>query len=174
MPTPVVLLDIPGHKIEVEAGPRPVLRISGMMDENMELGQLRATLLPRLAGAKTLHVDLAGVVRMNSQGTVGWHVLLESLQKALEVRFLAISEAVVEQAMLIPTVLGRSGTVVEKFAVPYLCPKCRSRTIIDLARADVTGPGDKHVAPARKCAKCATTMDFDGMQSDYFDFLRTH
>jgi hypothetical protein len=174
MPDRIRLLEEPSHLVELEPGPQPLLFIGGSMDERFDFGKFRAALAPHLVAKNDLRIDLSAVVRINSQGLLGWHQFIDSAEKTMRVRFVAVSEAVTEQAAILPSVFGKAGTPIDTFETPYLCVPCNKRHTKFLKKSELVRAGDDFKAPPLNCPDCSTEMEFDALEPDYFDFLKRH
>jgi hypothetical protein len=84
----------------------------------------------------------------------------------------------IEQAAVVPSVLGKPGTKILSFVAPFYCGRCNIRTISTIAARDVPKTESGYALPKPKCprcGKCGASMELDGLEDDYFRFLdHTH
>jgi hypothetical protein len=67
--------------------------------------------------------------------------------------------------------MGKKGTKVLEIEAPFYCEKCDKRPISTFKAKDLNMEGDLKV-PEQKCPSCATPMDFDAVEEEYFYFLK--
>jgi anti-anti-sigma regulatory factor len=148
-------------------GSTTFVQLSGVMDEDNELGQLAA----KVPAEASVVIDSSGVERINSCGVRDWVTCLAELnQKACKLFFLNCSPAIVTQVNLVNNFLG-NGQVLNFYA-PYFCASCEidKLLLIDIDQALKQEPFQ---APICRCDQCDHTMDFDDIESSYFAFLKT-
>jgi hypothetical protein len=152
-----------------------VVRMAGKITEDTHLNQVLIDLM--IAGDNkfdSIYFDLRGVQQINSPGVRDWLLFMERVQAKYMIRFLSIGECFVEQASMIPTLLGKAGTPVDTFDAPYLCERCNTKQVILMKTKDVldaSGSGEI-TAPAAKCQKCGQPLEFDAYEDEFFQFIR--
>ena len=100
---------------------------------------------------RVLHLDLAGVTRINSGGVRSWIQWLATLPSGIACHVEACSFAVTQQAVSIANFLPGQ---LHGFAVPYYCEACGHD---DLVQAQPpTAP-----AETRPCSACGATAQLD-------------
>src|SRR3954468_24709622 len=106
----VVLNENSKMRLEMEVeGSRGLVRPVGVVDEDVNFG-LILSVMGHLGVALThLKFDLSMIQRMNSCGVREWLLLLEKIPSGIECGFENVNELIVEQANMIPGILGRKG-----------------------------------------------------------------
>jgi ABC-type transporter Mla MlaB component len=159
-------------KVDVQRSADSVLlKLEGQITESSTFAML--FMKPEeLSGAKILKIDLSGIDRINSNGVRGWLVFIEKLQAKIKVTFSAISEAIIEQATMTPYILGKEGTPIEAFEMPYTCPKCNTRWIQTIRTPAIDLSKNQFSPPKAACPKCRTQGVFDAMEAEYFALIK--
>lgn len=147
------------------------LSVEGQITENSTFGST-LTSSDELSGAKSLRIDLHKVDRINSNGVRGWLLFIGRIQATLSVTFAAVSEALIEQSLMTPNILGAPGTRIESFDAPYSCTKCGNRWTEAVQTQSVSLKSGTFTAPKAYCPKCRTTGQFDAMENEYFTFIK--
>ncbi|MGZ3688323.1 MAG: hypothetical protein ACXWPM_09375 [Bdellovibrionota bacterium] len=144
-------------------------KVSGVVDEDTDFGVIAKVLGP---GPATLHFDLGGITRINSCGVREWLLLLEKLGADRKLVIETVSLILIEQANMIPNLLGKKGTPVLSFQAPYRCNSCNKEVTTLLRPEHVRKPDGSFAAPEMKCPTCSKTLEFDWMEEEFFNFLR--
>ncbi len=146
------------ERTESREGTRIILE--GVVDEFADL-QFFAHLSGRV------DVDLRGVRRINSFGVRTWVDAVRTIPDAADVRFVALSPALVEQTNMVRGFLGR-GTIVSVM-VPMICETCDAQALFEAQVADLH---EHSGAPgAQPCPECGSAMVLDDLPDQYFAFL---
>lgn len=132
--------------------------LSGFLDENSDLKPLQG-----LTGPVT--VNFKGVSRVNSCGVREWVNLLAKVPGA-QLSYEDCPIVVVKQLNAVPDFVGTAK--VTTFQAPYFCEKCDEESVQTLQGSQVQGL----TAPAMKCPKCTSPMNFDAIPGQYFSFLK--
>jgi anti-anti-sigma regulatory factor len=140
-----------------------LVELSGTIDEDNGL----AALVDQLPVGKAV-IDLAKIERITSYGVRDWVSWLNKLdQKGIKVVLAACSPAIVAQLNLVADFTGRC--TVKSFFLPYVCLRCDRETAHLVEVAELGPP--PYAAPARRCDKCASALELDGVEERYFAFL---
>ncbi len=130
------------------------------------------TVFHRLAGELQGRVefDLSGVRYLNSSGVRKWVDFLRYLDKVSEYSFVRCSVAFINQASMVPEVLG-SGRV-ESFKVPYACDQCdlEEERLLQTSALVLDGRWPPEL-PAFACPRCGGELLFDDLPGRFFAFL---
>ena len=118
--------------------------------------------------AGVVFVVAAKISRLNSTAAKRWIGCFETLKaRGLEIRFVAISPAVVEQFNLISN-FG-VGFPVISVVLPFTCTKCRHSNFIVQTKEEALGLDlDKIDWPCVHCAEPA--LEFDDLPEEYLAF----
>ncbi|MFN3202030.1 MAG: hypothetical protein ACE366_26730 [Bradymonadia bacterium] len=146
------------------------LKLSGVIDEDNTL----AGSLKKITG-RTVILDLAKVVRINSCGVRDWVNWLNDLEsRGKQVVLVRCSPCIVNQINMVHNFTG--GGMVKSFFAPYYCPKC-DREDQRLLRIEEFAGQATPKAPAHRGAHCegvqngTCAMEFDDIEASYFAFL---
>jgi hypothetical protein len=154
-----------------------VLKVVGKINEEMSAN----TALMNFANAfpiedrekdNQLSLDVGGVIQINSTGIREWLVFFEKLQAMITCKFTMVSEAMIEQAVVIPAILGKKGTEILAFQAPYYCRQCDIRALQVLETKLLEINGSKIITPVFKCIKCGNPLELDIVESEYLNFLK--
>ena len=144
----------------------------GKFDEDFSCENLGEFFKTHEKTAQRVIIDLSGVTEINSCGVREWLLMLERLPAGMRPYFRGVSEFIVEQASLVPAVLGQDPSRVESFQAPFRCAPCDSRHLMLMAPADIQmREGSSPLIPLQKCPKCGKAMEFDSIPEEYFYFL---
>jgi hypothetical protein len=166
------LIDTPKVKIEVETmGSTLVVRAKGVLDEDMNFSVILKHLRELGEAIKTIHFDIGNVSRINSCGVREWLLLMEQVTPKVTLAFENVNELFIDQANVIPRMLGNKGSSILSFQAPYHCPKCTEDFLITLKPTDVWTPAGLGTPPPKTCQNCGTAMQFDWIPEEYFGFL---
>src|SRR3954468_9656920 len=107
----IVIAEVPSFKIEAFIkGEALLLKPSGTINEDFNFSKA-LEVVTQLHPAKTqILFDLSHVIAINSCGVRSWILFTERLQSKLPLRFTRVNELFIEQAAIVPTVLGKKGT----------------------------------------------------------------
>ncbi len=148
--------------IKEQKGPALVVRLSGSVEESVNLDQLIG---PPPA---ELHVICKEIPRINSVGVKSWIKYFQGAQtKGTKLKFLECSTAIVEQINLISNFTA--GGQVESLYVPFACGNCKTELVGLYKSEDIKKLGGN--IPDLKCSKCGGKASFDDIPEEYFSFL---
>lgn len=122
-------------------------------------------------GLNQMVIDLGGVTHMNSCGIRKWILFLERIQTKTNLVFSLINEVVIEQACITMNILGKPGTPIQSFVVPYYCQHCKASENKVLRRSDVQKTGHGVKPPTYRCHRCSSALEIDAIEKEYFNFL---
>ncbi len=149
-----------------------ILTLAGKISEDVNFTELLAKTITALGASQGgIYFDLSQLTDINSCGVRNWLIFLERLQNQSAIEFISVNETFIEQANIVPTLLGKKGTVVREFHAPYLCQKCNKRTSKKLSPADVKVADGTCVFPQFKCLQCNQPLQFDAIEDEYLAFL---
>lgn len=159
-------------KVTLGTGAEAVrIQFFGIVDEDLNLKPLHEAVARLPAGQKVVF-DLSQITRMNSVGVREWILLLErSMPGHVKIEIKAVAQLIVEQANLIPNMLGKKGTPIRSFQAPYFCPTCNLEDTQVLKPEAVLASGVAK-APQRQCKQCGKDLEFDWNEEEYFSFLK--
>jgi len=146
------------------------LKIAGWINEDVNFAKILEVF--SIGNVRALAFDLLEVTQINSCGVREWLLFLEKISPTIKIRFDAVGETFIEQANIIPNLLGKPGTEVRVIQVPYFCPTCQKRVIKPMTPTSVTSVDDNFLAPKSQCPGCSGHLEFDGIEDEYFNFLR--
>ena len=154
----------------LEESSSALLVVSGWVNEDVSL----STVIPMLSdiGTSVVAFDLSKVTLINSCGVREWLLFIQRMQTKFQCLFTFLNEAIVEQANMIPNMLGKAGTAVMAFEAPYYCAKCETRQLEVLKPKDINLDQGTFEAPSFSCKKCSGPMTFDAVEDEYFHFLK--
>jgi hypothetical protein len=172
MAAPIIITKGDNFRIEVEVTEKvTTLRPVGTINEDVNFGSV-SKFLGELPSLSTLQVDLSQVININSCGVREWLLFMERTQPRLPVQFSMVNETFIEQASVVPNLLGKAGTRIAAFEIPYFCASCNERTIKVFETKDINLVNNEFSAPEVKCEKCSSKLDFDALEEEYFSFLK--
>lgn len=173
MPKSILLAESNKVRIEMEVdGERALVRLVGVVDEDVDFGVILSTMQLLGRPITSLTFDLGGVERMNSAGVREWLMFHERHPKSIECIFANVSQFMIEQATVIPNILGHKQLAVVSFQSPYYCSACQKDLVLVLRTEEVLFDGGKAKAPSRNCPTCSGPLRFDWLEDEYFAFLK--
>jgi anti-anti-sigma regulatory factor len=159
-------IEIDANRVTGETVIRPVGRVSEDVGFDSALKAVVGV------APKQVMLDLSKVTGINSSGVRSWIQFVAKLQAKVDCQFIGMSDIFVEQANMIPNMLGQPHTLVLAFNAPYSCPNCNAEFVEVLKPRDVKVAGGKFVAPSFKCQNCSNPLEFDAVEAEYFSFLK--
>lgn len=146
-----------------------VLTVRGALDDTADFGQV----IGDLQGTKNLVLllDLQGVQRTNSVGIREWLLFLGRLPAHTQLIFTHLGHAFVEQANLIPNLLGNAPVRIQSFQIPEVCPKCETLSSRTLSSDVLKWENDHWSYPSANCDRCQSELELDSLPKEYFQFL---
>jgi hypothetical protein len=167
------IADGKSFKIESELSPGATLvRISGQINEEVDFNEILSYLKTLDGSPRGLELDVHEISQINSCGVRSWLTFLEKAQPQYQISFRRVGETFIEQASIVPSMLGPSSTPIGEFDAPFYCPKCSKRFVKPLKIQDVKVTGDQYTYPKFKCESCGSATEFDALEEEYFNFLR--
>lgn len=163
--------DVRAQGTEIEVVARGILTEAA--DLSALLGQIAQAKqsLPAAGAVPRIAFDMGGISRTNSVGIREWLLFLEKLPPGTPLLYRKLSPMMVEQANVIPNMLGKGKVTIESFQAPYVCPDCGELTTPVLEVGKLAREGGKIKAPAQTCPKCKKPMELDWSEDEYFRFL---
>lgn len=152
------------------AGQPALLVLNGVLDDSADFAAVILELKSKKLAA--LNVDLEGVSRTNSVGIREWLIFLEQVTPRVAFTFQKMSNAFIEQANLVPNLLGPQPVRIQSLQIPEICPKCEalSKRVLQLVAFHLDGGRWKY--PTAQCSKCNVPLELDGIESEYFRILK--
>lgn len=149
------------------------LKFSGAINEDFDYASAMDLVISIMGkGSKAVVFDMGAVESLNSVGVRSWLLFIQHLQGLHPAFFYRLNELFVEQASIVPNLLGKRGTKVVMVDLPYICPQCNNR-IIRVAKTKAIGfDGKKYALPEVSCETCKVPMEFDAVEKEYFNFLK--
>jgi anti-anti-sigma regulatory factor len=168
----VLLAEGSAYRLEADIQDGNVLvRVSGTVNEDLEFSVVFDLLQNLGASVQVVLFDLAQITSMNSCGIRSWILFIEKVQQKYSSGFLAANEVFIEQASIAPNMLGKPGTPVHSFEVPYYCEKCDERFLKTVKFEDVKIDDTGFVCPKEKCQICSAELKFDALEEEYLNFI---
>lgn len=133
----------------------------GQIDEDADFSKLSNLT------AKKIVFDFEKITLLNSCGIREWISFIESIPTSTHITYRNCQQIIIEQMNMVHGFI-KSGAEIESFYAPYYCPKCDYEHKMLLTPSTV----DKHIAPSCKCPKCQEEMEFDAIETQYFNFLK--
>jgi hypothetical protein len=144
------------------------LKLEGTITEDAEL----VADVP--AGARRLDVFCKGITRVNSMGITKWILFFRELRKrGLEIRYFEMPVAVVNLCNFVSGMV--ESNEVHSFFLPYYCDACNTEMSVLKTAESFTGGGSQpptQTLEAIPCSNCQKPAEFDGVLSNYLEFLR--
>ena len=156
----------PGRKtftIDVaEKNGEDLVTISGVIDENADLGPLSAL------GARPVRVHLRGVRRINSFGVRTWIDAIRQIPRGTPLRFVHAPPPVVDQCNMVSGFVGHGS--LESFYAPMACAECDEQVDQLFETAACRANGGR--LPKTPCPRCGRPMEVDDLEEQYLLFVR--
>jgi hypothetical protein len=144
---------------EHEEGDAFHLALRGEIDETSDLRRV-------FHRSGRVHLDLAGISRINSIGIRAWLDGLRARSPDLDLVLESCSLAVMNQINMLPALV--EGLRVVSLYAPYVCEICERDVLVWLrVEEDLSGP----LPPARHCPSCGEELHFDGIRDEFFAFM---
>lgn len=151
------------------------LTLVGYVNEDFDFQKglaLVQQLLQKDTASKAVLFDLGELQGINSVGVRAWLLFIERIQAMKPAFFYRINELIIEQASVVPNLLGKRGTKVLMCDLPYTCDSCRIRVTKVVRTKQIAKDGAQYVLPQFPCERCGKVMEFDAMEKEYFNFLK--
>ena len=155
----LVALDSHAHAV--------TLIFEGELNEEAKLEEVSHYLERISQQAHAVLFDLGGVRSLNSAGVRQWISFMEELPTDLSVNFLKVCESLVDQANLVPHILGKSVKAILSVMVPYVCTICKTRSSCEIQISSL----DFHRVCESRCPHCGGLAKLDGLVEEYMGFL---
>jgi hypothetical protein len=145
-----------------EQSSKPVLLVSGVIDENADLSSLSRVRAPEV------EINLKGVRRINSFGVRAWIDAVRQIPASTRVAFVHCPPPVIDQCNMVSGFLGHG--VLESFYAPMTCEECDEQLdqLFETARARELGGN----LPPTPCPRCGREMEVDDLEEQYLLFVR--
>jgi hypothetical protein len=163
-----------GDAFRIEAEPAKgsiIIRSIGLINEDVNFGTVLEFIETLSIKPEFVFFDMGGITRINSCGVREWLLFLQRVQSRYRCGFTKANEAFADVAGSIPTVFGSPGLPVGEIEAPFFCSKCNKRFLSSLKPALIFKAGNLELPP-QSCPQCATVMEFDGLEEEYFSFLK--
>lgn len=144
------------------------LRLTGILNEDVNLGNTMEDIVRARPLFDVLLLDVSEIEEINSCGVREWLLFLAQVEAAFPVEFQNVGRAFMEQSSIVPNILGKSGTAIRSFEVPYVCGKCSKQFAGTFTKADLTEKNGVFESPPMNCQDCKTPLEFDGFEEEYF------
>ena len=165
----------PGSQIKIDIELNTAfIQLIGILSEDTSYDEIWAA-LPSAPSVKRIVFDLSGVTRINSCGVRSWLLLLEALQAKWALSFELVNEVFLEQAVVVPDVLGKPKAPVDAFRLPYFCTQCSAGKHMLVQTSSINAEqADPLASVAPNCARCSIPMKLDAIEEEYREFLKNH
>lgn len=159
-------------RIEAELGEGAItIKPIGLINEDVNFGAV-LEFIQTLSGKPNLvKFDLSAVSRINSCGIREWLLFMQRIQSRFPCAFTKANENFIEVAASAPTVFGKQGTPLDEIEAPYFCAACSRRFMIYVKASSCYKDGAA-VVPKLDCPQCKAALEFDGLEDEYFEFLK--
>ena len=169
---PILLASGALFRIEAELGGDFMkIRSVGLVNEDVNYGKVLEYVDEMETPPTRFIFDMSAVTRINSCGVREWLLFLQRVEARFQTSFNRANEAFVEVATSVPGVFGKAGTVVDEIEAPFFCAKCNLRTLFYL-KSTACYKGGVIAVPHQICPKCKGPLEFDGLEEEYFNFLK--
>lgn len=136
------------------------VELIGAIDEDADFKELNGL------EQKTVSFDFDKVTMINSCGIREWIKFLENIPATTNIVYKNCSQIIIEQINMVHGFF-RKGASIHSLYAPYFCEKCNKEYKIHLSADQIKD----RKAPKVLCPKCGEGMDFDAIESQYFNFL---
>lgn len=113
--------------------------------------------------------DFQNVTLLNSCGIREWISFLDELEAGSKITYKNCPQIIIEQMNMVHGFI-KEGATIESFFAPYYCEKCDKEIKSLLLTSEINDAQ----APTSLCPTCNDKMEFDAIESQYFNFLKTH
>lgn len=137
------------------------VQFTGQIDEDAEFSKLSNITL------KKVIFDFEKITLLNSCGIREWISFLESIPQNTQITYRHCQQIIIEQINMVHGFI-REGAKIESFYAPYYCGKCDLEHKVLLTPEKIKD----HQAPTVSCPKCQEEMEFDAIETQYFNFLK--
>lgn len=156
---------MPRNRFQIETreqSGKPVLLVSGVIDENADLSPISAISDP------AVEINLKAVRRINSFGVRAWIDAVRQIPRSTRVEFVHCPPPVIDQCNMVGGFLGHG--VLASFYAPMTCEECDEQLdqLFQTARARELGGR----LPPTPCPRCGREMEVDDLEEQYLLFVR--
>jgi hypothetical protein len=174
---PMAVVFAKTEKFHVEAtlhsGRRALtVALVGEADDTVDYQSVRQYITGLESEVDVVEFDLGRLARVNSVGAARWSQLLQSVQPRRQTRFTCLSTFAMELAASFPPLLGKPGTPIDAFDVPFQCSICRIEGVQRFQTAEFLEKPAGQPLPVYPCSGCHGRMEFDGIEEEYFRCVR--
>ncbi len=142
-----------------------VLRLSGDMDENANLFEIKAAVSGRV------RIDLGEVRRINSAGVRDWVNFIRELEVVTDhLTLFNCSPAIVMQMNMIANFRGHAD--VTSIFAPLACPQCDHEQDGRIELSSEIVDALPETIPEFHCDECGALLELDDIPERYFAFLK--
>lgn len=142
-------------------GNQTSVQLSGVIDEDAEFGKIK-----NISTAEVVF-DFQKVTLINSCGIREWIQCIGALKSGTKIVYLNCPQIIIEQINMVQGFIP-AGASVDSFYAPYFCEDCDDEVKV-LLKKDLV---KNSKAPKVQCPKCNSDLDFDAIESQYFNFLK--
>lgn len=136
------------------------VELIGSIDEDADFKDIQGL------AQKSISFDFNQVSMINSCGIREWIKFLEGIPERTIVSYHNCPQIIIEQINMVHGFF-RKGASINSFYAPYFCESCNKEQKIHLKASDVKN----RKSPKVECPKCSNGMDFDAIETQYFNFL---
>lgn len=137
------------------------LKFIGQIDEDADFTKVDLTL------SSSIIFDFAQVTLLNSCGIREWITFIDKIPATTQVIYRNCQQIIIEQMNMVHGFI-KKGAMVESFYAPYYCAQCDKEHKILIHTSQVI----QGKAPTSPCPKCQGELEFDAIESQYFNFLK--
>lgn len=135
------------------------VELIGSIDEDADLSEIIES------KADKVHFNFNQIELINSCGIREWINFLDKLNCSL-ITYESCPQIIIEQINMVHGFI-RPGSRLISFYAPYYCPKCDEESKMHILTENIKNKK----APKVNCPHCQEEMEFDALETSYFNFL---
>jgi len=132
----------------------------GNINEDADFEKIIALKMPEY------HFNFDQVAMINSCGIREWISLITKIGTQATIKYFNCRQIVVEQINVVHGFITDKSQI-QTFYTPYYCDKCNLEKQVLVEVKSI----NNRKAPAIKCDKCSSKMEFDAIEEHYFSFI---
>lgn len=138
-----------------------ILKFVGQIDEDADFTKVNLTC------GSSIFFDFSHVTLLNSCGIREWIGFIEKIPATTQVTYQNCQQIIIEQMNMVHGFI-KKGAIVESPYAPYYCAKCNQEHKVLIKTSSIL----QGKAPVTPCPKCQGELEFDAIESQYFNFLK--
>lgn len=125
-----------------------------------------------LNGVRVLTINFDSLELINSSGILVWSEFLDNIPKHINIQFEDCPIRFVEQMGLIPDLTGNREVEILSVKAPFYCEGCDKPVELKLLQYTLSQYKETGKLRTKQCLSCEGDLEFDGIESKFFAFLR--